>query len=597
MKKYIQSNLMFFIIFCLVAAGFLLLFFRDLSNKPSPPPLRPTKPVVQKADSPALPPVPKGRPMNQVLPIEIISDSCCPDWGVEGGVCGAVIGSPPVSYGYAGSPGMFDRYRSFNTEEYHHISENRFLNTLGNPVSTFSIDVDTASYTNVRRYLSNGTHPPKDAVRIEEMINYFTYDYPQWEEDHPFSIFTENGVCPWNKNHRILHIGIQGKIIEQKNLTPSNLVFLMDVSGSMEAPNKLPLLKSCFLLLADQLKAHDKVAIVVYAGAAGLILPSTAGNNKPVIKEAIDRLSAGGSTAGGQGIRLAYHIAELGFIKGGNNRIILATDGDFNIGVSSTSELVRLVEEKRRTGIYLTVLGFGTGNLKDSRMESLADRGNGNYFYIDNILEGKKVFVDEMTATLYTIARDVKIQAEFNPALVKAYRLIGYENRLLEKEDFNDDTKDAGELGSGHTVTALYEWIPAGSKEEIPETDPLKFQETRIKAGALKSREIAWVKLRYKKPDEDQSRLITHVLTSHSPEIHSDNFYFSTAVALWGMLLRDSPHKNNGTYQGVMDLAERGKGKDTNGYRKDFIHLVRKSHQLAMKQMAANAAVSIRMVP
>jgi Ca-activated chloride channel family protein len=371
----------------------------------------------------------------------------------------------------------------------------------------------------------------------------------------------------------------------------------MDVSGSMEAPNKLPLLKSCFLLLADQLKTHDKVAIVVYAGAAGLILPSTAGNNKPVIKAAIERLSAGGTTAGGQGIRLAYHIAELGFIKGGNNRIILATDGDFNIGVSSTSELVRLVEEKRRTGIYLTVLGFGTGNLKDSRMESLADRGNGNYFYIDNILEGKKVFVDEMTATLYTIAKDVKIQAEFNPAVVKAYRLIGYENRLLENEDFKDDTKDAGELGFGHTVTALYEWIPAGSKEEIPETDPLKFQETRIKADALKSREIAWVKLRYKKPDEDQSRLITHVLTSHSPEIHSDNFYFSTAVALWGMLLRDSPHKNNGTYQRVMELAERGKGKDTNGYRRDFIHLVRISHQLVMKQMAANAAVSIRMVP
>lgn len=333
-------------------------------------------------------------------------------------------------------------YADFNTEEYDRIYENRFLLSLSNPLSTFSIDVDTASYSNVRRYLKDNQLPPKDAVRIEEMINYFDYDYKIPTGKHPFSINTELAICPWNKKHQIVQIGIQGK--EIKDIPPSNLVFLLDVSGSMRSGNKLPLLKDSFKLLVKRLTKKDRVAIVVYAGAAGMILESTPGDQKAEILNSIDRLRAGGSTAGGAGIKLAYKIAMQNFINKGNNRIILATDGDFNVGISSTSELIRLIEEKRDKGVFLTVLGFGSGNYKGSRMESLADKGNGNYYYIDSILEGKKVFVDEMRSTLFTIAKDVKIQVEFNPAKIKAYRLIGYENRKLKKEDFADDKKDAG---------------------------------------------------------------------------------------------------------------------------------------------------------
>lgn len=431
-------------------------------------------------------------------------------------------------------------YRDFSTEEYDRIYENAYKDALSNPLSTFSIDVDTASYANMRRFLKTSRLPPKDAVRIEELINYFHYDYPLPTGKHPFSIVTEKAECPWNTGHRLVHIGLQGKKLADKELPPSNLVFLIDVSGSMGSPEKLPLLKSAFKLLVKELSAEDSVALVVYAGAAGLVLPSTAGDRKETLGIAIDQLRSGGSTAGGAGIQLAYKVAAENFIKGGNNRIILATDGDFNIGMSSTGDLVRMIEEKRKQGIFMTILGFGMGNYKDSRMEQLADKGNGNYYYIDGLLEAKKVFVDDMRGTLFTIAKDVKIQVEFNPAKVKAYRLIGYENRLLNKEDFADDTKDAGELGSGHTVTALYEIIPYGSKEEIPGVDELKYQETKISPEAFKSKELMTVKLRYKAPDGDTSQLITQPLLESNTSVAkaSENFRFSAAVAAFGMILR-----------------------------------------------------------
>ncbi|MCA9399721.1 MAG: VWA domain-containing protein, partial [Candidatus Omnitrophica bacterium] len=386
----------------------------------------------------------------------------------------------------------------WNTEDYDRIYENEFLAAIDNPLSTFSIDVDTASYSNVRRYLNNNQLPPVDAVRIEEMVNYFSYNYPQPQGNDPFSITTDAAVAPWNPDHQLIRIGLQGKVMSGKELPPSNLVFLIDVSGSMNDPNKLPLLKSAYKMMVNQLSQNERVAIVVYAGAAGTVLDSTPGSNKQAILEAIDRLSAGGSTAGAQGIQKAYDIAKSNFIKGGNNRVILATDGDFNVGVSSDSELTRLIEEKRKEGIFLTVLGFGTGNYKDNKMEKLANKGNGNYYYIDTEREAKKVLVNELGSTLFTIAKDVKIQIEFNPAQVQSYRLIGYENRILAKEDFNDDTKDAGELGAGHSVTALYEIIPARLGENIAgKVDPLKYQAKNM----VNSQELMTVKLRYKQPD------------------------------------------------------------------------------------------------
>lgn len=501
--------------------------------------------------------------------------------GVVGGVVGGVMkrsrpmamegAAPPPSYSYP-----------FNTEEYDRIYENQYLLALANPLSTFSIDVDTAAYANVRRFIKMNQLPPKDAVRVEEMINYFRYDYPLPRGKHPFSIYTEISSSPWNKNHRLVHIGLQGKKLETKELPSSNLVFLIDVSGSMRSPNKLPLLKSAFQLLTRQLSKKDNVAIVVYAGAAGLILPSTAGDRKEKIIESINRLRAGGSTAGGQGIKLAYKVAMENYIKGGNNRVILATDGDFNVGVSSTSELVRMIEEKREQGVFLTIVGFGMGNYKDSRMEQLADKGNGSYHYIDGLLEAKKVFIDDMRGTLFTIAKDVKIQVEFNPAKVKAYRLIGYENRMLKKEDFSDDTKDAGELGAGHTVTALYEIIPYGSKEEIPGIDKLKYQETKISPEAFKTRELMTIKLRYKDPDGEKSKLIVHPLVDKHIRFAktSDNFKFSSAVAQFGMLLRDSKFKGGSSLENVLKMARESRGKDAFGYRAEFINLVELSSLL-----------------
>ena len=472
----------------------------------------------------------------------------------------------------------------FNTEDYDNIVENKFLAATQNPLSTFSIDVDEAAYSNVRRYLVGGSLPPAGAVRIEEMINYFDYVYNKPANGEPFTVNTEISDCPWNTKHRLVHIGLQGKEIPVDNLPPSNMVFLIDVSGSMDEPNKLPLVQASLNMLVDQLREKDRVAIVVYAGNAGLVLPSTSGAENIKIKDAIDQLQAGGSTAGGEGIQLAYKIARENFIKDGNNRIILATDGDFNVGISSDDELVRLIEKERNAGVFLSVLGYGMGNYKDNKMQQLADKGNGNHSYIDNINEARKVLVSEFGSTLFTIAKDVKIQIEFNPSRVQAYRLIGYENRMLAAEDFNDDTKDAGELGSGHTVTALYEVIPVGIKDSFIKTvDPLKYQ---LNLGEMADNpEIMTIKLRYKEPTGDVSKLIKHeVIDSHTPlGATSDNYRFSASVAEFGMLLRDSEYKQLASFSQVISLAKTAKGNDGNGYRAEFIRLVESVPSLAKR--------------
>jgi len=462
-----------------------------------------------------------------------------------------------------------------SNETYSAITDNQFKDVAFDPLSTFSIDVDKASYTNVRRYINSGQLPPKDAVRIEEMINYFDYDYPQPEGEQPFSITTEFTECPWDSSHKLVHIAIQGKKIEFDNTSASNLVFLIDVSGSMSDPNKLGLVKTGLHLLVDQLRPQDQVAIVVYAGAAGLVLPSTSGENKIEIHDAIENLSAGGSTAGGAGIQLAYKVAKKHFIQDGNNRIILASDGDFNVGISSHEGLIKLIEEKRNQGIFLTVLGFGTGNIKDATMEQLADKGNGNYNYIDNALEAKKVFVTELGGNLITIAKDVKVQVEFNAAAVKGYRLIGYVNRNLNNEDFNDDLKDAGEIGSGHNVTMMYEIIPAESDEEFSDIDPLKYHKDPESLKELND-EVLTIKFRYKEPKASRSKLITEILYNEPvPFIQaSDNCKFSASVASFGMLLRDSEYTGNYAYSDVIELAQNSKGSDNDGSRSEFIQLV-----------------------
>ena len=483
---------------------------------------------------------------------------------------------PPVPLAEVPIGGEREEDAAFHTEEYSRIYENEFKDAKQNPLSTFSIDVDNASYSNVRRFIANNRMPPKDAVRVEELINYFTYDYPQPKGDTPFSIVTEISSCPWNPSHKLVHIGLQGKRLNYDDLNPCNLVFLVDSSGSMSSSNKLPLLKKSLRLLVDELDDRDKIAIVAYAGSAGLVLPSTPATQKDRIVSALEQLSAGGSTAGGQGIQLAYKVAVENLITNGNNRVILCTDGDFNVGVSSTGDLVRLIEEKRKNDIYLTICGFGMGNYKDNRMEQISNAGNGNYFYIDSIHEAKKVFVKEMRANLFTIAKDVKIQVEFNPVRVKAFRLVGYENRVMANEDFEDDKKDAGELGAGHTVTALYEIIPAGSDENVKKTAELKYQETTVTSSAAESMEIMTVKLRYKPPKEEKSKLVEQPLIDRSMSLAktSDNFRFSSAVAGFGMLLRDSKFKGNLTYEAIASLAKDSKGKDTEGYRAEFIRLV-----------------------
>ncbi|HYG11736.1 MAG TPA: VWA domain-containing protein [Pyrinomonadaceae bacterium] len=479
--------------------------------------------------------------------------------------------------------------KEFNTEAYKRIDENPFFEVARVPLSTFSIDVDTASYSNTRRFLREGQLPPKDAVRIEELINYFSYDYPQPAGDAPFSINAEVSACPWNSKHRLVHIGLQGKRIHKEDLPPANLVFLLDVSGSMNSPDKLPLVKSSLRMLAEQLSARDRISIVVYAGSSGLVLPSTPGDRRGEILAALDALEAGGSTNGGEGIQLAYRVATENFIRGGINRVILATDGDFNVGTTSEGELTRLIEEKRRSGVFLSVLGFGTGNVKDATMETLADKGNGNYAYIDELQEARKVLGEQLGATIATIAKDVKIQVEFNPRQAAAYRLIGYENRLLRDQDFNDDTKDAGEIGAGHTVTALYEVVPFGQNFENPGVDALKYQRPAQVSSSASSRELLTIKVRYKDPDASDSKLLSVWVADAGATIESasDNFKFSSAVAGFGMLLRDSKYKGDARYADIARLARAAAGADTQGYRTEFIQLVERAQTLA-RQSARN---------
>ncbi|MDD2634627.1 MAG: von Willebrand factor type A domain-containing protein [Bacteroidales bacterium] len=472
-----------------------------------------------------------------------------------------------------------DYYIEHNTESYDYIQENGFKDVVNDPLSTFSIDVDRASYANIRRFINNSQMPYADAVRVEEMINYFDYDYENPKGEHPFSTQLELGNCPWNDKSKLLMIGIQGEEIESENIPACNLVFLVDVSGSMNSENKLGLLKKSFKILVNKLRPDDKVSIVVYAGAAGCVLPSTSGKDKAKIIASLDNLFAGGSTAGGAGIKLAYDIAIENFIKGGNNRVILASDGDFNVGASSDSEMERLIEAKRDLGVYLTVLGFGMGNYKDSKMEKLSNKGNGNYAYIDNIMESNKIFGQELWGTLYTIAKDVKIQIEFNPSKVKEYRLIGYENRMLNKEDFNDDKKDAGEIGSGHTVTAIYEIVLADGTASSDKVDPLNYQTSSV----VKSNDIMTLKIRYKKPDQDFSRLITEKVTSNdvNKSENSKNFMLAVSVAEFGMLLRDSEYKGSASYDHVLLWAKKSKSDDTYGYVAELISLVEKTKLLA----------------
>jgi Ca-activated chloride channel family protein len=467
----------------------------------------------------------------------------------------------------------------WNREQYDHIAENGFRSVRDEPLSTFSIDVDRASYSNVRRYLlRERVAPPVDAVQIEEMVNYFSYDYALPEGDDPVGITTELGVAPWNAAHRLLRVGLASKPVVTEDLPPSNLVFLLDVSGSMQSQDKLPLVKQSLRLLVEQLRSEDRVAIVVYAGAAGLVLPPTPGSRRDRILDAIDRLEAGGSTAGGAGLRLAYRVARDSFLSEGNNRVILATDGDFNVGESSDAAMVRLIEERRGEGVFLTVLGFGTGNLQSAKMQAIAQNGNGNYAYIDSLEEARKMFIGEMGGTLLTVAQDVKVQIEFNPAHVQEYRLLGYENRLLAPEDFNDDRKDAGDMGAGHRVTALYEIVPVGGGHD-GRVDPLRYQDQRRPTERSRHEELAFVRVRYKPPRGTESRLVERPVGIEVGR-PTDDFQFASAVAGFGMILRHSEHRGSMTIHRVLSLAEDGLGADLDGYRSDFIDLVRAYERL-----------------
>ena len=527
-------------------------------------------------------------PEDQLETVEVNSAQPASSYAVKQSQSAQRMNAAPTPTGVAanaqsGPPNVRRRSGPWNTESYDRIEANDYKTAASTPLSTFSIDVDAASYANTRRMLCEGRLPPKDAVRIEELINYFDYDYPQPEgsrgDGAPFSITTEVGAAPWNDAHRLVHVGLKGREIAGE-APPSNLVFLLDVSGSMRSPRKLPLLKQSFQRLTERLGPRDRVAIVVYAGSSGLVLESTPGSEKGTIQAALGRLRAGGSTAGAAGIRLAYEVAEENFIEEGNNRVILATDGDFNVGPSSDAEMTRLIEEKRESGVFLTTLGFGTGNFKDSKMEALANTGNGNYYYLDTPREAKKVLGRELTSTLFTIAKDVKIQVEFNPAEVKRYRLIGYVNRLLDKEDFADDSTDAGELGAGHSVTALYEVVPAETEREgNSDKSGLRYQTERGLTGAARSSgELMQVRLRYKQPDADTSRLLTRAVSaapsSRDADARSENFAFSAAVAGFGMLLRDSEYKGGFTTGQVLALARAGQGADPYGDRAEFIQLV-----------------------
>lgn len=487
-------------------------------------------------------------------------------------------------YGYAAS----DR----NTDEsYSNIVENTFLDPKSAPLSTFATDVDAASYANVRRYINSGQLPPKNAVRIEEMINYFKYDLREPAPGKPVAIQAEVTTAPWNPKHQLVRIALKAKQVDNAKLPPSNLVFLIDVSGSMESVNKLPLVKTSLKMLVDQLRPVDHVSMVVYAGAAGLVLPSTPGDEKQKIKDAIDQLGAGGSTAGGAGIKLAYSIARKNFKKGGNNRIVMATDGDFNVGLSSDKDMEHLIEEERQSGVSISILGFGMGNYKDSKMELLADKGHGNYAYIDNITEATRSMVTEFGGTLFTVAKDVKLQVEFNPAKVQAYRLLGYEDRLLAKEDFNNDAKLGGDMGVGHNVTALYEIIPVGVKDDAfaGSVDPLKYQK-ELKADVKNpSSELMTVKFRYKDPNADVSKMESIVVENKAVELgnSSEDMRFAAAVAEYGLLLRNSQFKQNSNFAQVISLAKGAKGKDEQGYRAEFIRLAESTRDMAKSNTLA----------
>jgi Ca-activated chloride channel family protein len=508
------------------------------------------------------------------------------------------LGPKPSALGRLSEPELPSRYRQdFDTATYDHVSENPFLPAATNPLSTFSIDVDTASYSNVRRFIDSGTLPPKDAVRVEEMINYFSYDYREPETDKPFSIDLDATACPWDSSHRLLRIGLKARDVATENRPASNLVFLLDVSGSMTPAERLPLVKQAMRLLVDKLTEKDRVAIVIYAGGSGLALQSTTGDRKETILRALEDLKAGGSTNGAEGIELAYKVAVENFIKGGVNRVILATDGDFNIGVTNQGDLIRLIEAKAKSGVFLSVLGVGTDNLKDSTMQKLADKGNGNYAYLDSLDEARKVLVQQVNGTLMTVAKDVKIQVEFNPARVASYRLIGYEKRMLRKEDFKDDKVDAGEIGAGHTVTALYEVVPAGTgatdpAASVPPVDPLKYQApgavppASTQADSKSSSEMVTVKLRHKKPDGDTSELTERSFVDNGSRFEnaSPDLKFAAAVAEFGMILRDSQYKGKGTIGAVIEWALEGKGRDTAGYRAGFIELARKAQALKPRE-------------
>ncbi len=472
---------------------------------------------------------------------------------------------------------------NINTEEYSSYDENRFKDPKNDPLSTFSLDVDAASYSNARRTINNGHLPSKNSIRIEEMLNYFSYDYKQPKGKDPIKINTEVHTCPWNKKHLLARIGIKAKEISTDKLPASNFVFLLDVSGSMSNANKLPLVKSSLKLLSNNLRPEDRVAIVVYAGAAGVVLESTPGDNKQKILEAMEKLQAGGSTAGGAGIQLAYKIAQKNFKKEGNNRIILCTDGDFNVGISSEKGLEELIEDKRKSGILLTVLGFGMGNYKDNKLQTLSQKGNGNHAYIDNIQEANKVLVNEFGSTMYAVAIDVKLQVEFNPSIVSSYRLVGYESRLLNKEDFNDDTKDAGELGAGHTVTALYEIIPAGTENRYGGIDDLRYQNEQVSDKKIEGNpkeEMMFIKLRYKPIGSNKSKKVEVAVSANINNRATDNFNFIASVAMFSQLLKDSDFKGNAKYDDVLALANKGIGVDKRGYRREFIRLVESVNQM-----------------
>ncbi|WPQ64668.1 von Willebrand factor type A domain-containing protein [Chitinophaga sancti] len=472
-------------------------------------------------------------------------------------------------------------YSTVNSEEletYAPIHDNRFLAVNLHPLSTFAADVDRAAYSNVRRFLNDGELPPADAVRVEEMINYFDYQYKPPTGNDPVAIYTDMTECPWEPTHQLVRIGLKAMEVSNEKLPPANLVFLIDVSGSMSAENKLPLVIKSLKVLTRQLRPIDHVAIVVYAGAAGVVLPSTPGSEKMAIMDALDKLEAGGSTAGGAGIQLAYNTAAANYLEDGNNRVIIATDGDFNVGVSSESDLEKLVSAKKEKGIFLSVLGFGMGNLKDNKLEILADKGNGNYAYIDTYEEARRTLVTEFGGTLFTIAKDVKLQVEFNPHFIESYRLIGYENRMLAAEDFKDDKKDAGEMGAGHTVTALYEVVP--SKDDDA-TYPLKYYQMNP-SNAYYNEEALTVNVRYKKPKSNSSKVFTQTMRWNSQKVTRipDDFKMATAVAAFGMLLRNSEFKGKATYEQVLTLAESAKGADKEGYRAEFIQLVKKAQLL-----------------